>query len=285
MARLPNPGSDNGAWGDILNEFLSVAHQTDGDLKNLPQSKTHDSADTDASSAALHHTLGTGATQAAAGNHSHALTSLSGFDNSSPAATNDVVAYNGTSYAPVSVDDLAAYSVYPLSAYGFIAISAPPEAFTSNGGDGGGGYVRIARIWVPAGKAINGLCIHVHGAGTHGGGGWNGGGIYDDSGTLLADTGNIPALWNTAGWRDADLTTPVAAQPTGRFVRAAILSNDYSGLQFLFAIPTIPSALVGGHGVSNRRNFYQSGVSTLPASFDPETYGTAGGYIVPIGLY
>lgn len=33
MARLPNPGSDQGTWGNILNEFLAVAHNTDGTLK------------------------------------------------------------------------------------------------------------------------------------------------------------------------------------------------------------------------------------------------------------
>ncbi len=33
MARLPIPGSDDGAWGDILNDYLSVAHDTDGTIK------------------------------------------------------------------------------------------------------------------------------------------------------------------------------------------------------------------------------------------------------------
>jgi hypothetical protein len=33
MARLPIPGSDDGTWGDILNAFLSVEHNTDGTLK------------------------------------------------------------------------------------------------------------------------------------------------------------------------------------------------------------------------------------------------------------
>lgn len=33
MARLPNPGSDKGVWGSILNEFLAVEHQSDGTLK------------------------------------------------------------------------------------------------------------------------------------------------------------------------------------------------------------------------------------------------------------
>lgn len=34
MSRLPQPGSDNGAWGDILNDFLRVEHNSDGTLKN-----------------------------------------------------------------------------------------------------------------------------------------------------------------------------------------------------------------------------------------------------------
>jgi len=33
MSRLPAPGGDSGAWGSILNEFLAVAHNTDGSLK------------------------------------------------------------------------------------------------------------------------------------------------------------------------------------------------------------------------------------------------------------
>ena len=34
MARLPQPGADNGTWGDILNEYLSQTLKTDGTLKN-----------------------------------------------------------------------------------------------------------------------------------------------------------------------------------------------------------------------------------------------------------
>lgn len=33
MARLPVPGSDNGTWGDVLNDYLAVAHDTAGNLK------------------------------------------------------------------------------------------------------------------------------------------------------------------------------------------------------------------------------------------------------------
>ena len=33
MTRLPQPGSDDGAWGALLNEFLLVAHHENGALK------------------------------------------------------------------------------------------------------------------------------------------------------------------------------------------------------------------------------------------------------------
>lgn len=44
MARLPQPGGDQGVWGDILNDFLLQAHNSDGSLKDIPQSKIEDLA-------------------------------------------------------------------------------------------------------------------------------------------------------------------------------------------------------------------------------------------------
>ena len=35
MSRLPTPGADNNTWGQILNDFLSIEHNTDGTLKNV----------------------------------------------------------------------------------------------------------------------------------------------------------------------------------------------------------------------------------------------------------
>src|SRR5689334_6172015 len=34
MARLPIPGSDSGSWGNILNDFLTQSHNSDGTLKD-----------------------------------------------------------------------------------------------------------------------------------------------------------------------------------------------------------------------------------------------------------
>lgn len=34
MSRLPTPGSDEGTWGSVLNDFLMQAHTSDGSLKD-----------------------------------------------------------------------------------------------------------------------------------------------------------------------------------------------------------------------------------------------------------
>lgn len=39
MTRLPQPGGDDGTWGDVLNDFLDQAHNTDGSLKPIDSSK------------------------------------------------------------------------------------------------------------------------------------------------------------------------------------------------------------------------------------------------------
>ena len=37
MSRLPTPGSDDGTWGSILNDYLAVEHNADGSLKKAAQ--------------------------------------------------------------------------------------------------------------------------------------------------------------------------------------------------------------------------------------------------------
>lgn len=41
MSRLPTPGRDDGTWGDILNDFLSVEHKADGTLKRAADYDAH----------------------------------------------------------------------------------------------------------------------------------------------------------------------------------------------------------------------------------------------------
>ena len=46
MARLPTPGGDDGTWGNVLNDFLAVAHNTDGSLKSSAVSASTPQAST-----------------------------------------------------------------------------------------------------------------------------------------------------------------------------------------------------------------------------------------------
>lgn len=41
MSRLPQPGSDSGTWGEILNEYLSVSHTSNGSLKSNTVTSAH----------------------------------------------------------------------------------------------------------------------------------------------------------------------------------------------------------------------------------------------------
>ncbi len=52
MPRLPIPNADSGTWGDILNDFLSVEHNSDGSLKSTG------SLATKADNSAVVHTTG-----------------------------------------------------------------------------------------------------------------------------------------------------------------------------------------------------------------------------------
>lgn len=62
------------ATAAIAKSKLAALGIVDADVSSLSQSKTHASADTDSAPTAIHHTLGAGANQAAAGNHTHTLT-------------------------------------------------------------------------------------------------------------------------------------------------------------------------------------------------------------------
>lgn len=62
----------NSVRGDARYPQLAHGHSGTVDGSKLAQANTHESADTDAAAGSLHHTIGVGATNAAAGNHTHA---------------------------------------------------------------------------------------------------------------------------------------------------------------------------------------------------------------------
>lgn len=104
-----------------LTGVLTVATIT---LTNpLTQAKTHASPDTDSAPSALHHTLGTAANQAAAGNHTHDAAGIS--------SGTLAIARGGTNSAASPLAGAVAYGTG--SAYAFTNAGAVGQVLKSNG--------------------------------------------------------------------------------------------------------------------------------------------------------
>ena len=275
MARLPIPGSDNGTWGDILNTYLSVAHNADGTLKYGTVAGT---------AAEGNDSRITGAEQTA---NKGAASGYAGLDGSTKVPIAQLP--TGTSATQVALGShthLALQGIYPLSAYGFFSASAAVEVFTSNGP---ASSFHATRIFVPANRQIVGMGTIVRTAGTLGAGGVNGFAVYEDDGTLAASTVSDDNLWTSTGWRTKAFASPIAAQSSDRFVYGCMLHNGYSaspGILYNILGNGVTGVSGGGYGVPNhRRFFYNNSVSSWPASFDPATYGIEpAGYMPLIAL-
>lgn len=176
--------------------------------------------------------------------------------------------------------------VYPLSAYGFFTATAAVESCAQISSLGG---VFFGRIFVPAGKAINGIGTIITTAGVVGGGGENSFAVYTDAGVLVQQTTTNNNLWTTTGWVTQTFTTPIASQGSDRYVYASTIVNGYSTApNTVFAVfgSTAGAAMSGGYGMSataGRRAFFNN-ASSWPASFDPTTYGTAINYLPLVAL-
>ena len=256
MSRLPIPGSDNGVWGDVLNDFLTVEHNADGTLKkaalitgaeqtaNKGNANGYASLNGSTKVPITQVPTGSTSTTVSLGNHTHAITALTGYNN-----------------------------FYPLAEYGYFSVSTPVETC---GGNSTMGNLFFARLLVPAGKAINTVATVVTSAGTLGGGGDNCFAVYDDAGTLAGRTASDNALWSVGGWRPANLTSPIVAQASDRFVYVTAYVNGYSGQPSQCYNVVAAQELYSGP--LRRRSFY-GGAGSLPASIDVTSFGSNTGYL------
>jgi hypothetical protein len=261
MTRLPNPGQDAGAWGTILNDFLSVEHNSDGTLKASGSlaAKADDNTVT--------HLAGS---ETIVGNKNFT----------------GVLQRNGNSVVDTTDPRLGNQSSsYPAQGYGFFSTSDTVSIFMDDSTMTSGAAFFV-RMWVPAGQAINAVGIVVQQVGTVGGGGENRFGVYDDAGTLLGQTPSDNTLWSTApGWATGTFSTPLTAQTNGRFVYAAFTVNGYSSdPRIIYHNTNTQLILYGGRGVTNRRLIFSNGLSALPNSFNPASYGSNTTFLPLIGL-
>lgn len=290
MARLPIQGGDNGVWGTVLNDFLLVEHNPDGTLR------ADGSLAAKANNSAVVHLTGT-ETVTGAKNFTGGLQS----GGSAVAVDSAVVHISGTETvtgnknftgtlqhngsAVVDTTDVRLtnqYGYYPPEAYGLFVLSQDPRVCDGVGTISGG---FIARMFVPAGQAINTVSACVYSAGVVGGGGNNGFAIYDDDGVLV-DSLLSESIWTSTGWLSGDLTAPIAAQSSGRFVYVAAMCNGYDTSPQIYYSVRTGSTVVGGLGMSasKRHSIFNISMSSFPASFDPTSYGALNTYMPIIGL-
>lgn len=202
----------------------------------------------------------------------------------------------GVGWVTLSIADVAQLAeellsgggYYPVHGYGLIAMSGPPPAF-ENASNTGNDTIQLTRLWVPANKAINGVAVAQVGSpgaiGAGSAGAANGLAVYSDSGTLLQSKSGGASFWEgSVGWKPLTFDTPVAAQATGRFVYAAILVQGYDTQPNLMFKNTDVNALMGGVGVTNRRQMF-GGATSFPSSINTATFGSTSSYMTLIGLF
>lgn len=264
MTRLPTPGADDGQWGTLLNDFLAVEHNGDGTLK--PGGSLAAKAD---DTAVVHDT----------GNET--IAGIKTFSSSPivPEPTSSAQA------ATKSYVDNTLSQIYPISEYGLAA--ATGDILSFGGGSGiGSGTAFFARIYVPAGVTISALKIAVQSASTYTpNGNANQLGLYDDNGNQLAVTPDDPNLWSTVGWHTGALPSTIPAQSSARFVYAALIVQGYTGVSPLWPNATnAVTEVINGNVNGKRRAMYSGSLTSLPASFNPTSFGISTSYVPLIGL-
>lgn len=175
--------------------------------------------------------------------------------------------------------------VFPIEQLGLIAANDDPANFRDNSAMGTNGW--FAAIWVPAGRAITGCVVSVHAAGTIAAGGENGFAVYSAAGAQVGSTPSDNALFATQGIRTKALSTPIAAQATGRLVYVELRREGWSvEPQYAFLQTANAGGLFDGGWPSGIRRSFIAGGTGHPASINPATHGSSSSGFMPfIGLY
>lgn len=166
---------------------------------------------------------------------------------------------------------------YRASRWGLAAWTVHPMVCNTSGVYSAN-YAALSRLIIPAGIAINTICMQL-GAVTAGsvGSGLNGFAVYEISGataTLVANTSNDVTMWQTAGWVKRNLPSSVAAQGSDREVLighaasvattgpSVVLQNMRNAAVFNTRVDT---------GASVAMTHYISAPSVWPSTFNTTT--------------
>jgi|GEM_PF-1452963 len=267
MSRLPTPGSDEGQWGQVLNDFLLQSLAADGTIK--PNAVTVSSLqDSSISSIKLQDGAVTNAKLAIAGG------------NDNQVLIKDTAASGGVTWA-----NAPSGQIYPLEeGYGYHAASVSFDSATSTGWFAGW----MTRVWVPANRSITKAAMFITTAAA-GASTLTGFGIYSDDGQTLLGQGTDTTIFLSTGLRPITLSTAIPAQTTGRFVRV-LVSTDHSTKPYTeFVIDGGPTSGIMWNNPVMRTAYFNGVGSAFPTSFDPVTGASLSGwtptnYLPPILL-
>lgn len=187
MARLPIPGSDDGAWGTILNDFLSVEHDANGTLKagGSLSGKADDSA-------VVHDT----------GNETIAGIKTFSASPIVPTPTTATQAANKT-----YVDGVAALGApSDPSLFGLAMWTTPIYSANLTYGPSAQTFVAVL-VRASLSATITKLGTWITTAGSGPGAGVNGMALYAESGSRLAVTGDMTAAFQTVDYVEGTLTS------------------------------------------------------------------------------
>lgn len=247
MSRLPTPGADDGNWGTILNDYLSVSHNADGTLK--PASIPADSSVQQVNVSSSGTTVGTRSdVNFVAG----ANTQLTIADDSANNRVNITIA-----------GDLGAAVDQSAAALGLITQTLRIEQ-TSGHFQLNAGVCIFVRIYIPK-STVTTLGAWMTNEGLTATG-YSGIALYTASGTLIDKTNDISSALATPGntWVSGTLSGGARAVAAGSYY-IAFLANLSTGpfIGGVAAFTNVPP--VNGAYPT----VYITGQSNFPASFTP----------------
>lgn len=176
---------------------------------------------------------------------------------------------------------------YPITGFGLVAATHHPDWNSSIGLSVPAGTFYVARLWLAPNTVVTGAAHWVFAAGsTPGSTNASGYVLFSDAGTQLQKTANDYTLFTSTLWHSKAFPSTYTASPSGEWVRVGIVSSC-SGTAVNFGCATNAAAGLYNTTVTGttRRMSTQTGVTTIPASITPASYGTAATGRPLFGLY
>lgn len=173
------------------------------------------------------------------------------------------------SYMPAGSATADITDVYPLEdGYGFHSATCYPTDVNASSGLGASW---LTKMWIPPNQII-GRAATIITTVAAGAASLAGFAIYNVDGTSkLGETPHDATLFTSLGLREKDLSAPIAASSTGRFVQVLIVQNHVTnGPNVGFATSASPE-IINSNG---RRSQFGGGQATYPATVNPASYGT-----------